>query len=192
MASGEAKSKERSQRGWAFEDQRIFLVWLQDNAAGLAINKTSVVLFGHNSGGWSLCHQVLQPNLNKNSETPLFVAAIMQSGFCDDIQGKRRARHSEEILEPIGRSCRGKGQALVECLNALKVETILSLGGDILTYNNYWTRPVAHNGAAVSINANRGDSKTLKSTRFQKVNSRKSFWPWGMFTKGDELSIRKV
>jgi len=67
-----------------FGDQHVFMRWLQDNAAGIDLNKTSAVLFGHGVGSWSLCYHVLETT--PDSQESLFSAVIMQSGFCDDIQ----------------------------------------------------------------------------------------------------------
>jgi len=72
---------------WAFEDQRSLLVWVQDNAAGLSYNKTAVVIFGHNAGGWSVCTHILHTGREMVLDGRLFTGAIMQSGFCDDMGG---------------------------------------------------------------------------------------------------------
>ncbi len=69
-----------------FEDQHALMRWLQDSAAGLDLNKTSAILFGHGVGGWLPCHHLLQGPRKVVLEVPLFAAVIMHSGFCDDVK----------------------------------------------------------------------------------------------------------
>ncbi len=70
-----------------FEDQRVLLMWLQDNDAGLAVGKMSVALFRHGTESWPLrCHPH-QPQHNAAVEPQLFAAVVMQFGFCDGAQG---------------------------------------------------------------------------------------------------------
>ncbi len=114
------------------------MIWLQDNAAGLDPNKTSVILFGHSVGGWSPCHHLLQLEQRVAASVPLFVAVIMQSGFCDDIQDAWRAGQSKVLFNPLALDCRVRGVTLVACFSAPDVANISSLAGDILAYCSHW------------------------------------------------------
>lgn len=39
-----------------FEDQAVAVQWAQDNNAKLEVDAAHVILFGHNAGGWAVCH----------------------------------------------------------------------------------------------------------------------------------------
>ena len=83
----DAQSTKISQRGQlGFEDQHLLMIWLQDNTAALSLSKVSAILVGHDMGRWSPCHHSLRLPIREDFKVPLFVAVIMQPGFCDDIQ----------------------------------------------------------------------------------------------------------
>lgn len=68
------------------QDQVLAMEWAQDNADNFDFGQTKVVIFGHNAGGWSVCHHVC-----REQSAGLFSGAIMQSGFCEDIQGTQHS-----------------------------------------------------------------------------------------------------
>ena len=83
----DAQSTKILQRGQlGFEDQHLLMIWLQDNAAALSLSKVSAILVGHDMGRWSPCYHSHRLPIREDAEVPLFVAVIMQPGFCDDIQ----------------------------------------------------------------------------------------------------------
>ena len=83
----DSQSTKISQRNLlGFEDQHLLMIWLQNNAAGLDPSKVSAILVGHDMGRWSPCYHSHRSPIRKDSKVPLFVAVIMQPGFCDDIQ----------------------------------------------------------------------------------------------------------
>ncbi len=175
-----AQCTENQQQGQnGFEDQRALMRWLQDSADGLSLNKNSLILFGHDVGDWSPCYHLLQLSHNVALEEPLFAAAIMQSGFCGDIQDAWRASQSDELFEPVRRDCRGSGGAFVACFSAPSVADIVSLAGDILAYRSHWARPFFHYRAApqatvAAVNVNRICGVCA-------LGSHNNFWPWEVF-----------
>ena len=66
--------------------------------------------------------------------------------------------------------CRGRGVAMVICLEN-NTAIIIQLGGDILTYCNYWTMPFYHQCPRVS------------------AKSQRLFWPWGIYSTNSNIKV---
>ncbi len=141
---GDAQSAKKQQWGQlGLGDQHVLVVWLQDNAAGLDLNKSVAMLFGHGTDGWSPCNHLLELQPTAKLDEPLFAAVIMQSGSCDGIRDVRRKTQSDELIGSILGVCDSRGNMFVAYFDAFTALDLLSLAGDLLAYCSHWTRQLS-------------------------------------------------
>ncbi len=120
-----------------FEDQTSAVQWTQGNNAELEAKAAQVVLFGHNAGGWAICH------LTCNTRDACLTSGIvMQLGFCDGIQGTQDRRESNKIVWFLQYACGGESVMVLRYLQSLEASILGKHEGDMkntcaFDYENY-------------------------------------------------------
>jgi para-nitrobenzyl esterase len=114
-----AASPHASSGNYGILDQIAALRWLQDNVATFGGDPARVTIFGHSSGGASVCALYTSPLARG-----LFAGAIIQSGFCSE-GGETLAdveALGEEAASALG--CDGADD-VIACLRAAPVDDVL-------------------------------------------------------------------
>merc|ERR1719262_1593338 len=125
MLQGTGEDAEQTAAGdtLGFQDQALAMNWVQENSDNMDIAQTKIVLFGHNAGGWSVCNHVFG-----EQSAGLQSGAIMQSGYCEDIEGTQIRQQSDLLLQRLQHVCSGRGPAILKCLAAVNATYIVRYG----------------------------------------------------------------
>ncbi|HYD65707.1 carboxylesterase/lipase family protein [Azospirillum sp.] len=145
--------------GYAFEDQREALRWVQRNIAAFGGDPDNVTLAGESAGGASACMQILAPDRSAG----LFHKAILQSAGC-----VHKLRSKEEAADAVGKrvaelvGCVGGDE--LKCLREKPVKELLEAGSTALAADLMAFAPV-HGSKALPLP---GD-EALATGKFLKV-----------------------
>lgn len=102
-------------------DQREALRWVQKNIAAFGGDPANVTLFGESAGGGSTCMHLVAPG-----SEGLFNKAIMESAPCTAFEHQDLpAAHAQARLVSDAVGCQGTPEAVVACLRAVDVQTLL-------------------------------------------------------------------
>ena len=141
---------------WGLLDQRLALIWVQQNIHGFGGDHNRVTIFGHGSGAYSVGLHVLSP-----MSRGLFARAISQSGAVS-APGvmraglKMRVRHLAMMTScPSVVSDHESSRRMLSCLRTVPASDLvshdLSADGDFMpTVDNYF---IPHDPAAMLKNA---------------------------------------
>lgn len=101
-------------------DQQAALRWVQANAEAFGGDPGNVTVFGESAGASSVCAQLASPTAEG-----LFDKAIAQSYTCT--AGYSTLAEAEQVGAGVagGVGCTGTGQAVVDCLQGVPVESLL-------------------------------------------------------------------
>ena len=90
----EEDDEERAQSGaLGFQDQTRVIQWVQNSSVAFDVESAKVIIFRHSTGGWSACCYTFD---TRHAE-PLS-GVVLQSVFCNDIQGMQRQQQSEKLV----------------------------------------------------------------------------------------------
>ncbi|PKM31586.1 MAG: hypothetical protein CVV07_00275 [Gammaproteobacteria bacterium HGW-Gammaproteobacteria-11] len=133
---------------FGFQDQQLAMRWVQENIAAFGGDPDNVTLFGESAGGHSVMSHIVSP-----SAAGLFHRAIVQSGSYNGNQiplkllapvtpednGGPAFDGETRIGQPIAQRVRekspalcGEAVALLDCLQAVDLDTILTAQTEVL------------------------------------------------------------
>ncbi|TWD81233.1 para-nitrobenzyl esterase [Kribbella amoyensis] len=120
---------------FGLRDQQAAMAWVRRNAAAFGGDARNVTIAGQSAGAVSNCAHLTSP-----TATGLFDKVVMQSGSCETgwlTNFEYRGQKADDIYEPLpalerqGRQaatelgCTGPDQAVVACLRALPVDSLM-------------------------------------------------------------------
>lgn len=109
--------------GYALEDQRLGLRWVQNNIAAFGGDPGNVTLAGESAGGASVCMHIIAPE----EASGLFHKAIVQSGACSFKlrHAKERNSYGETVAKKVG--CTDPASVL-SCLRTKDAQELIEAG----------------------------------------------------------------
>jgi carboxylesterase type B len=127
-------------KNFAIWDQRNALVWIQKFIEGFGGDKSLITLFGESAGGYSICcHMLSHPPSPPSS--PLFTRVIIMSGvmgpMLTPISEDAAANTFEKICDNL--RIQERGEAALEKLRSLDVQTLVSASEEWLSKGNMWS-----------------------------------------------------
>ena len=102
-------------------DQQAALRWVESNIDAFGGDPGNVTVFGESAGASSVCAQLASPTAEG-----LFDKAIAQSYTCTDEYSTLEEAEQVGAGVANGVGCTGTGQAVVDCLQAAPVESLLT------------------------------------------------------------------
>ena len=102
------------------QDQRAALAWVRANAAAFGGDPARVTIFGESSGAASVA-----THLASERSSPLFAAAMMQSGGIWLQTYEQSRSQSAEVVRAVGCPTDSAAPSALQCLRALSAEKLL-------------------------------------------------------------------
>jgi carboxylesterase type B len=119
-------------------DQQNALLWIQQFIEGFGGNKRRVTLYGESAGGYSICCHMLS---RQQSSGPLFNRVAIMSGVMGPMLTPISECKAGKVFEDVCHDLdiQGRGEAAMEKLRALDLQTLVSANDAWIAKGNTWS-----------------------------------------------------